>query len=73
MVEYPDYWLCTCGHRKDEHNWKIPKNNRGTMYGACIVLKKSLNKHYADGCCDFSALDNLTLIEQLAKQKELIK
>jgi hypothetical protein len=66
-IKYPDDWLCTCGHRKDQHHKFHAHRN------ACLVqIKKISGIHYVDNCLIFKPVDNLTHIEMSAKIKGLV-
>lgn len=59
---------CICGHWKGEHVFF--HYNKPIIKNRFCFAKKQNNWHYCN-CNDFK-LDNLTLIEKLAKEKNLI-
>ena len=65
-MEYPEYWLCKCGHELREHKYG-GLNKFG--WGGCSV---KAGTDWIDGCGMFHEADNLTQIEHLAKVKNLI-
>jgi len=69
---FPSDWPCTCGHRKDEHNWTFPQLLTDVVFSACVV-RSNVRLGFADVCRNFAPIDNLTYIELLAKDKEALK
>ena len=67
MNQYPDDWLCTCGHFKRDHK-QLGIINAGPIKPCSLINK---NGEWVDRCYNFQPIDNLTLIELTAKAKEL--
>jgi hypothetical protein len=68
MDTFPVYWLCKCGHRKDKHGFFSD-----TLQMACLFRgENNLDpiNIYADFCNKFNPVDNLTMIETLAKGRK---
>jgi hypothetical protein len=58
---YPPDWLCVCGHALRHHEGS----------NLTCILRGNVWSSWADQCLKFHPIDNLTLIERLAKEKGL--
>jgi hypothetical protein len=67
-IGIPD-WLCKCGHKRMDHIiMDVDPTPHDTFFG-CQVKKK--DGYWKDKCSEFRPVDNLTLVEKLAKQRGL--
>jgi hypothetical protein len=57
---YPNDWLCTCGHRKAIHGSTVETKGSGSCYAGNGDL---------DACYHFKPMDNLTYVERLANAR----
>jgi hypothetical protein len=70
-MNYPDNWLCTCGHEKWVHG-SLPQLQ--VQQHACLLQHKleGGTLMYDDNCTEFNPIDNLTFVEEEAKRRNAI-
>jgi hypothetical protein len=78
-MNYPADWLCECCKRPFSQHVQIgaPKGNdkgqQPASHNWCYSYKELMERKSDLGGLSFEPMDNLSLVEFLAKQKNLIK